>query len=173
MSETSSQLCESDCVFGQWSRVLREELNNRERTDRKLACIQDRLTLMLRKNRRNASVVDYCVSALRSADGRIPIRELEQRTGYSRGYLDRLFQQHVGLSPKVLAEIFRFQRFYRQWAAGLSYDLMKAELYDHYYDQAHFTREFRRMTGHSPQRFVREVSNEFGRRLVHRQASSR
>jgi AraC-like DNA-binding protein len=36
------------------------------------------------------------------------IGELERHTGYSRRYLDRLFQQHVGLSPKVLAEIFRF-----------------------------------------------------------------
>jgi AraC-like DNA-binding protein len=174
MSETSNQLWETDCVFGgQWSREMQETLNSLERVDQKVVCIQDRLTRLLRRNRRNASIVEYCVRALRSADGRIPIRELEQQTGYSRRYLDRLFQQHVGLSPKVLAEIFRFQRFYRKWAKGLSFDLLKAELYDHYYDQAHFTREFRRMTGHSPQRFVREVSNEFGRRLVRQQASSR
>ena len=173
MSETSNQLWESACVFGYWSREMQKAINNLERVDEKVACIQDRLTLMLRKNRRNASIVDYCVGALRFADGRIPIRELEQQTGYSRRYLDKLFKQHVGLSPKVLAEIFRFQRFYRKWAEGLSFDLVKAELYDHYYDQAHFTREFRRMTGHSPQRFVREVSNEFGRRLVRQQASSR
>jgi transcriptional regulator GlxA family with amidase domain len=102
MSETSNQLCESDCVFGQWSRELQEKLNNLECVDQKVACIQDRLTFMLRKNRRSASIVDYCVGALRSADGRMPIRELEQRTGFSRRYLDRLFQQHVGPSPKVL-----------------------------------------------------------------------
>jgi AraC-like DNA-binding protein len=172
MSETSNQLWETDCVFGHWSREMEETLNNLEPVDQKVACIQDRLTVMLRKNCRNASIVEYCVSALRSADGRIAIRELEQRTGYSRRYLDRLFQQHVGLSPKVLAEIFRFQRFYRKWAEGLSFDLFKTELYDHYYDQAHFTREFRKMTGHSPQRFVCEVSNEFGRRLVRQLAPS-
>src|SRR4029453_4652986 len=128
--------------------------------------IQRSLTLLLRENRRDSGIVDYCVRALRSVDGRMSIGELERQTGYSRRYLDRLFQQHVGLSPKVLAEIFRFQRFYRKWAEGLSFDLFKTELYDHYYDQAHFTREFRKMTGHSPQRFVCEVSNEFGRRLV-------
>src|ERR1700751_970199 len=97
------------------------------------------------------------------------IHELERQTGYSRRYLDRLFQQHVGLSPKRLAEIFRFQRFYRKWAAGVSFDLLKAELYDHYYDQSHFSREFHRMTGHPPQRFMRDVPNEFGRRILVRQ----
>jgi len=170
MSETSNQLWESDCVFGQWSRDVQVTLNDLERIDKKVAYIQDRLILLLRKNRCDAGLVDYCVGALRSADGRISIRELQQRTGYSRRYLDRLFRQHAGLSPKVLAEIFRFQRFYRKWAEGLSFDVFKAELYDHYYDQAHFTKEFRRMTGHSPGKFVRDVSNEFGRRLVGHQA---
>jgi methylphosphotriester-DNA--protein-cysteine methyltransferase len=173
MSETSNQLCESDRVFGQWCHALREEIDNVERMHRKVTCIQDRLTTLLRRNRRGAGLVDYCVSALRSAHGRIPIRELEKDTGYSRRYLDMLFQRHVGLSPKALAEIFRFQRFYRKWADGQSFDLLKAELFDHYYDQAHFTKEFHRMTGHSPQRYVREVSNEFGRRLVRHQSDPR
>ena len=172
MSETSNTLCESDCVFGQWGREMQDRLNNLQRLHDKLVCLQEGLTLLLRKHRRQAGIVDYCVSALRTADGRMPIRELEQQTGFSRRYLDRLFRQHVGLSPKVLAEIFRFQRFYRKWAEGLSFDLVKTELYDHYYDQSHFTKEFRRMTGHSPHKFVRDVSNEFGRRLV-RQVSVR
>ena len=170
MSETSNQLWETDCMFGQWSRDVQVTLNDLERVDQKVTYIQERLILLLRKNRCDAGLVGYCVEALRSADGRIPIQELQQRTGYSRRYLDRLFQRHVGLSPKVLAGIFRFQRFYRQWAEGLSFDVFKAELYDYYYDQAHFTKEFRKMTGHSPGKFTRQVSNEFGRSLVRHQA---
>jgi len=94
------------------------------------------------------------------------MKELERKTGYTRRYLDLLFKQHVGLSPKVLARIFRFQKFYQKWAQGLSYDIIMNQLYDHYYDQAHFSKEFKRMTGHSPQAFMVEVSNEFGRRLI-------
>jgi AraC-like DNA-binding protein len=169
MSETSNRLWETDCVFGQWSRDVQEKVNNAEHVDQKVAYIQDRLSLLQRKNRREAPLVDYCVRTLRSANGRVSIRELVQQTGFSRRYVNKLFQQHVGLSPKILAEIFRFQSFYRKWAEGLSFDLFKAELYDHYYDQAHFTKEFRKMTGHSPQKFIREVSNEFGRRLVRQQ----
>jgi AraC-like DNA-binding protein len=52
------------------------------------------------------------------------------------------------------------------------FDLLKAELYVHYYDQSHFCREFQRMTGHPPQKFIRDVPNEFGRRLVRRQVVS-
>ena len=50
--------------------------------------------------------------------------------------------------------------------ARLSYDVLKEGLYDYYYDQAHFSKEFKRMTGHSPLEFMTDVSNEFGRRLL-------
>jgi AraC-like DNA-binding protein len=172
MSETSNRLWETDDVFGRWSRDVHEIVNNVDRVDRKVAYIERQLTILLRKGRCQSGIVDYCVGTLRSVDGRMSIRDLERKTGYSRRYLDRLFQQHVGLSPKRLAEIFRFQRFYRKWAAGASFNLFKSELYDHYYDQSHFSREFHRMTGHPPHKFMREVPNEFGRRLVRRQGVS-
>src|SRR5262245_22161208 len=54
MSETSNQLCQSDCVFGQWSRSLREEVDNLERMDQNVSAIQERLTALLRKNRRGS-----------------------------------------------------------------------------------------------------------------------
>ena len=171
MSATSNRLWETDDVFGPWSREVEDRINNVDRVDEKVARIERELTVLVRKNRRESGLVNYCIGALRSLDGRMAIRDLERETGYSRRYLDRLFQQHVGLSPKVLAEIFRFQRFYRKWAAGLSFDLLKAELYDHYYDQSHFTKEFQRMTGYPPQTFMRDVGNEFGRQLVRRQPS--
>ena len=105
------------------------------------------------------------MNTLKSSDGRVSVTELERETGYSRRYLDLLFNERVGLSPKVLARIFRFQKFYRRWADGHSFDAVKEDLYDFYYDQAHFIKEFKKMTGHSPRKFSREISNEFGRRL--------
>ena len=37
------------------------------------------------------------------------------------------------------------------------------------WDQAHFTNEFRRMTGFPPKRFFNEIANELGRALSARQ----
>jgi AraC-like DNA-binding protein len=165
MAETFNGLWEADVLFATWSRGAQEVLNNLQRVDQKVAFIQDQLILLLRKSHRRNSLVEYCVQALKSSAGRIPIRELEHRTGYSRRYLNLLFQHHVGLAPKVLAGILRFQKFYRKWAQGQSFDLLKRDLYEYYYDQSHFTREFKRMTGYSPRKFSHEIPNEFGRRL--------
>jgi uncharacterized protein DUF6597 len=77
MSETANRLWETDVVFGSWSREFQETINNLERVDEKVAYIERRLILLLRKNRREPSIVDYCVRALRSVDGRMSIGELE------------------------------------------------------------------------------------------------
>jgi AraC-like DNA-binding protein len=167
MDETvDEKIFDSDVLFGKWGRNTREILCNVKGVDQKVNFIQDELVKLARRNRRRNGVIDFCVDTLRRTHGHIQIKELERKTGYSRRYLDLLFNQHVGLPPKVLAGIFRFQMFYRKWAQGLSYDVLKERLYDCYYDQAHFSKEFKKMTGHSPREFMIDVSNEFGRRLA-------
>lgn len=165
MGKMTNGLFEAETLFGRWGGDAREALGDLERVEEKVNFIQEQLVRLLHKGARQNAIVEFCVHALKLSSGRIAVRELERRTGYSRRYLDLLFSTHVGISPKVLAGIFRFQTFYRKWAQGLPYDAFKEELYDYYYDQAHFIREFKKMTGYSPQKFNLEVSNEFGRRL--------
>jgi AraC-like DNA-binding protein len=166
MHETTNRLLDSDEVFPRWGREVREALRNREGAARKVGFIQDELIKLLRKNNRWNGLVEFCVQSLKDSHGRMPIGALERKTGYTRRYLDLLFREHVGLSPKILGGIFRFQKFYAKWASGQSFDLLKEDLHEHYFDQAHFTKEFRKMTGYSPRRFTLEVPNEFGRRLT-------
>ena len=165
MDETANGLFNSEDLFGKWGRQVRDRLRNLENVDQKVSFIQDQLVMLLRQRPRRDAIVEFCIEALRSSGGRVGIGELERRTGYSRRYLDVLFNRQVGLAPKVLAGIFRFQTFYRKWALGVPFDSLKEDLYDYYYGQAHFTKEFKRMTGYSPRKFTLEVSNEFGRRL--------
>jgi AraC-like DNA-binding protein len=166
MSDTANRLFEAETLFDRWGRQTTEKLRNLQTAEQKVACVQDELVELLRKRQARNRLVEFCVRALKSADGRLAMTELERQTGYTRRYLELLFQQHVGFPPKVLAGIFRFQKFYRKWAQGQSYDLLKREVYADYYDEAHFCKEFKRMTGYSPRRFTRDVSNEFGRRLT-------
>jgi len=166
MSETANRLFEAEALFDQWGRQAADRLRNLEAASQKVAHIQEELVGLLRRRQGRNSLVEFCVNALKSADGRLPMQQLQRQTGYTRRYLERLFQRHVGFPPKVLAGIFRFQKFYRKWAQGQSYDDLKGELYDDYYDEAHFCKEFKRMTGYSPRRFTLDVTNEFGRRLI-------
>jgi len=166
MSDTTNGLWDADAVFARWGRRVREDLAETQGTSRKAALVQERLVALLHANGRTNAIVDWCVDALRAAHGRVSVRELERQTGYSRRHLSSLFRTHVGLPPKVLAGIFRFQKYYHGWAAGRPFDAFASDLYEDYYDQAHFIKEFKKMTGQTPGRFSREIANEFGRRIL-------
>lgn len=53
-------------------------------------------------------------------------------------------------------------QFYEQWAKNPDYNLLKDNLYNFFYDQAHFIKEFNRFTGLSPLKFAKS-ENEFGK----------
>lgn len=165
MQEAANRVLDWESVFGSWGGEVWEAFRNLPTLSSKLAFIQAQLARLLEKNYEDNRLIDFCVNSLELTNGRMTIKELEQKTGYTRRYLELLFREQVGFPPKVLAGIFRFQKFYRRWARGLSYDLLRDDLYDYYYDQAHFTKEFNRMTGHSPRNFILHVHNDFGRLL--------
>lgn len=90
--------------------------------------------------------------ALRQIAGRhgdVSIAALAEEMGFSRKHLAVLFREHVGLSPGTVAGLLRFRH---------ALDLIDATpakwtdiaLAAGYYDQAHFNRDFRRLTGRTP-----------------------
>lgn len=167
MVEITNRLLPADVLSPRWSREFCEVLPELKSAKETINCIQNQLAAMLRKKQLHRNpIVEYCIHRLKSTDGLIDVSELERKTGYSRRYVEILFKNHIGFSPKVLSGIFRFQKFYSKWALGLPYEKMKEELYTHYYDQSHFVKEFKKMTGFSPQYFTQQVSNEFGRLLA-------
>ena len=88
--------------------------------------------------------------------GLTTIKQLEKKTGYSKRYLDMLFKNHLGISPKKLATIQRFQHFYKHFEGD------NIDIYDLYYDQSHFINEFKRYTGLTPHQYSK-MNNDFGR----------
>lgn len=172
MTETANSLFPIDVLLNKWGSNLSKALRNTETVIEKINIIQGKMMESVGKKNLRNSIVEYCINTLNFTNGLTPISEIERKTGYSRRYIEMLFKNHVGLSPKALAGIFRFQKFYKKWAnlpagqaSGKTYSDLKDELNDYYFDQAHFTKEFKRMTGFSPLQFTHKVPNEFGRLL--------
>jgi AraC-like DNA-binding protein len=162
MSEITDRIYSFEDLFGRWGRQLQNRISDIEDPDEKIAFLQITLTNLLEANTRSYALLDDTIDWILQSHGMIRIQELAVQTGYSRRYLDMLFKEHVGLSPKSLASILRFQQLYQRWVQDHEAVFLRHEFYDYYYDQAHFIKEFRRFTGYTPQRFA-EVGNEFGR----------
>ena len=107
-------------------------------------------------------VFEFCVAKIASSKGKITIRELEKKTGYGSRWLNMKFKEKLGISPKNLSTIIRFNQYYIAVANNSEMDFMQHAFYDHYYDQSHFLKEFKRFTGQSHAGFE-NATNNFGK----------
>jgi AraC-like DNA-binding protein len=162
MKEFKNTIFTFEDIFGSTGANLQEQLANHERIEEKIAFLQIFLADFLKKSKRQNAIFDYCIDEIRMSNGLITIKELERKTGYSKRYLDMIFDDCAGLSPKTLSGIMRFNVFYEQWAAQGVPDFYSEMLYDFYYDQSHFIKEFKRFSGHSPKQFS-QIGNDFGK----------
>jgi AraC-like DNA-binding protein len=96
-----------------------------------------------------------CVSAaldgIARSRGQVEIRALAADAGVSKRYLERMFQERVGIGPKAFARIVRFQRVLN--TTGANWAAVAAEA--GYFDQAHLARDFKAFTGESPAAWAR------------------
>jgi len=89
------------------------------------------------------------------------LREVEQLAAqFALGVrqLQRLFGEHVGVSPKWMIRRYRLQEAAERIAASASVDWSRIALELGYADQAHFSRDFKRMIGKSPASYFKSMT---------------
>jgi AraC-like DNA-binding protein len=93
------------------------------------------------------------VRLLREAKDGPSIRDLARQMGRSTRTLERVFLNHVGLSPRTLARIIRIQRALGQARSEPKLRWSAVAIRAGYYDQAHFVRDFKSLVGCLPSEF--------------------
>ncbi|MGS2613854.1 AraC family transcriptional regulator [Micromonospora sp. LZ34] len=97
------------------------------------------------------------VEAIRTDRSVLRVDDFARRHGVSTRRLQRLFLEHVGVSPKWVIRRYRLQEAIEQAAGGpLDWAALAVDL--GYSDQAHLVREFTAVTGVSPAAYARSVS---------------
>jgi AraC-like DNA-binding protein len=129
---------------------LSEVRSETESPERGVDLLVERLVPRLARVSPDARV-RHVVDAIGSGRGQVSVDALARRAGVTRRHLERRFQDVVGISPKRLARITRFQ-----FALSLLDRLESAERGIRiaaecgYADQAHFIRDFRELAGCPP-----------------------
>lgn len=95
--------------------------------------------------------VAFAVNCLIRRGGAMSIEVLSTLSGVPRRQLERRFKTDVGLSPKSFARLLRVNRAARLVLAGRPLAGVAADC--GYFDQAHMSNDFRRLTRQSPQQW--------------------
>ncbi len=134
---------------------LAQHLAGRDDVDEAMAAFEGMLAAVFAQRIAQASdlvpptVIAATTHAQRTG-GLVRVDQLAASVGLSTRQLERQFALHVGLSPKQLLRVLRFQQVMAALREPDPGDWPDLAVRLGFYDQAHFINDFRRFTGESP-----------------------
>lgn len=151
MTELAGRHVELAEVLGREATELTERLRSCPDWESRFGVLDRFFSRRLREGPAGSPRVAWTVEQIRRSGGGMPVEHLAGITGQSRRHMERLFGEHVGVTPKAFARIIRFQRALRLGSSGLS--PARVAVGAGYHDQAHYARSFKAMVGCTPGRF--------------------
>ncbi len=157
--DIKNQICDYTDMGNKMVLELEKRLENTESVSAKVNLVQQFLVRQLDEQEEDP-IFEFCIQRITQSKGKIGIKELEKQTGYSARWLNMKFDHKIGISPKNLASIVRFQQYYHSLVNNAEMFFLEKEFYNYYYDQSHFIKDFRRFTGHPPA-LLSKLSNNY------------
>lgn len=139
-----------DGVWGARGNALAHRVTEASSTSKRVALVEAALRRRIAGASGGDPVVHAAARLVERTGGAVRVDTLVRGTGLGPRQLERRFLTAVGVSPKTACRVVRFQA-----AVGRMHDrpglaLSRIALEAGYHDQAHFTREFRRLAGEPP-----------------------
>jgi AraC-like DNA-binding protein len=103
---------------------------------------------------RGLDLVRHAGGRLETSHGAVPVGALTDAAGVSGNHLATQFKSRVGVNPKRLARIYRFAQLILSVDALRPVDWSELAQTAGYFDQAHFSKEFKDFTGHTPTEYL-------------------
>lgn len=150
MSELRNRSVPLEDVLGSAAALLIERLHNAENWPRRFAIMDEVLAARISQSTREAAGVAWAWRQIVSSCGTGDVGTLAEEVGCSRKHLITQFHQQVGMPPKKLGRILRFNRTLRLSKDDDNPDWGTIARHCGYYDQAHLIREFRQFSGLTP-----------------------
>ncbi|WP_137936918.1 helix-turn-helix domain-containing protein [Chitinivorax sp. B] len=138
-----------DTIWGRRGHEWRERILATPSIQQRFQLLEQALLTQLAEWSTANPMLDHAIHVL-SAPHPISVPQLSDQLGIGPRRLGQLFQQHVGLSPKQFYRLQRFQHAVGQSFQALQVDWADLALQCGYYDQAHFSHDFRAFSGLAP-----------------------
>ncbi|MBZ0294417.1 MAG: helix-turn-helix domain-containing protein [Anaerolineae bacterium] len=155
LSELHNQIISADAVWGSFAADLYERLCAALSTQARFTLLEQLLLARLIEPPHGLQSVCYAVAEIIGRHGALQIRALSEYTGISQNHLLTQFKRMVGISPKSLARLHRLKYVLHLIDPAQPVDWTLIAHQADYYDQAHFSNDFKTFTGHSPHDYLR------------------
>jgi len=154
VSEVTNRVVESDLIFGPLVRDLRDSLVETKGHGLRIRLVEEFLLKRIDPALADP-LVAHAVREIGKGDGRRLVRELSREVGFSNKHLISRFRKAVGLPPKLLYRISRFQSVISHVKNLTEVRWTEVAHHCNYFDQAHMIREFHLFSGSNPSQYLR------------------
>lgn len=101
----------------------------------------------------NIQLAATCTKLIDSADKPLSVHSLASHLAVTERSLERAFDQHIGIPPKLYSRIARLQRYLKLRKTSPAMSLTALGYEAGYYDQAHFIKDFADLAGITPSQY--------------------
>jgi AraC-like DNA-binding protein len=137
-------------IWGNAAFALQDSVMKAKTPEELCVQVERFLGARLRGARGPHPVIAEAIRALAGAEDPSPVTAVACASGLSARRFIEVFHRDVGLRPKQFSRVMRFRRALSLLGRGPDESLAALALEAGYYDQAHFTREFKELSGLSP-----------------------
>lgn len=157
----NNQVTDLASVSGKTVTTLHEQLLESASMDKRIGLIENFLLSRLRLTEKKIDKVELLTKVITEMKQETyfdNMDNLARQYGITSRYLQKIFLQYTGLTPKLYSKINRFQNSLQLIAAN-RHSLTDITYECGYFDQSHFIREFKSFTGITPSGFDTATSS--------------
>lgn len=140
-------------LFGKDGQEIEERILDTVSTSERIKRIETFLLNRLTDTETVDRIVRSTVKTILTANGQLSVDELSKQSNINRRQLERKFSSAIGLSPKQLSKTIRLQATLKMLLNKQFTSLTALAYENEYYDQAHFIKDFKELTGFTPKEF--------------------
>ncbi|WP_284652265.1 helix-turn-helix transcriptional regulator [Flavobacterium terrisoli] len=156
VSDLTDRIISLKDLWGNEGKMLETQMLSAANNEERLTIIERFLESQQRPITEKDIQIEKCVTAIMESNGIISIEKLIEEFQISKRHLERSFISNVGVSLKFFSRIIRFN-----YALQLINDkdfssFTNVALDGGFYDQAHFIKDFKEITGLNPKQYFCE-----------------
>jgi AraC-like DNA-binding protein len=154
VAELANQVVDLSCVFGAAAFDLREQLQAAQTNDNRVRILERFLLARVSYEQASPSAVRFALTSFQAEKERRSISEVTTQLGLNPKRFITLFEEAVGLTPKVFCRVLRFQEVLQRITGEQPVRWADLALDCGYFDQAHFIHDFQAFAGLTPSAYL-------------------
>jgi AraC-like DNA-binding protein len=154
MTLFTNKIIDFATIAGEEAHIITEQIIANPPNNRRIEIIEEYLMKKLMNRKSQLDYMQRTVSMIMESIGNITVKELASKLNISDRQIERKFKEQIGISPKMFSRLTRINYVFKLLRTNPELNWQDVIFLCGYYDQAHFIRDFKEISGESPNVFL-------------------